>query len=813
MSKSILKMAYPASWWSANWREALPSGNGQVGISVYGGTYEETMMMTHTDLWWKSRTPEMPDVSDNLPEVRQLLLDEKPREASGIIRDALHAKGYDPRMGSPLPLGDIKFFTPANKAFKNYGRELDMESGEITVRWKDGDLALKRQVFVSRPDDMIVCKMTSDGTGQVLTDLQFDLHDMKDAMFQMENITIKVTEDMDAFLPKNLEVTSTMSADGNYMYYAAQNEDGTDFGAVAKVVAGDVKTATIAKASERITVSDDREILVYVKVFIRGDREVAWKKLAEELSSLDDNYDTMLERHKSVHGRLLNAASLDLFAENRDATNEVMLMESYSDDMPTALTEKMWLFGRYLLISSSKEGGNPCHLYGLWCGEYQGMWAFNMLNENVEMIYWHALSGNMPELLLALFDYYEGMMDDLRTNARNLYGCRGIYIPASTTPESGLLKLVLPHIIHWTGGAGWLAQHYYDYYLHTQDEIFLKERALPFMREAALFYEDFFIVGEDGCFISAPSNSPENTPGNYWNQRGMNDDKTSMETTINATMDFAIAKELLTNLIHGSKAVGMNGEDIDKWASMLKRIPAYELNEDGAVKEWMHKYFTDNYHHRHESHAYPVFPGIEVTRENDPKLFEGFVEAINKRLVIGLKEQSGWSLAHMANNYARMGDGDQALECLDIMSRSCVMKNLFTTHNDWRGMGIGVDFWWAPIQVDANMGWCSAINEMLMFSVPGKISILPSLPKKWPKGKVERLLARGAVEVSIAWDVLSGNVEVTLLSLKRDCDIDLLLPDMVSTVAGYEVEGQRINSVPLKAGVPLKLNMKMIQGQ
>ncbi|HML45612.1 MAG TPA: glycoside hydrolase family 95 protein, partial [Clostridia bacterium] len=186
-------------------------------------------------------------------------------------------------------------------------------------------------------------------------------------------------------------------------------------------------------------------------------------------------------------------------------------------------------------------GGLPCPLLGLWHGDYKAMWSFNMLNENLQMIYWTALSGNMPELLLAVFDYFESMMDDFRENARKLFGCRGIYIPAVTTPHVGIIQCISRHILNWTAGAGWLAQHYYDYYRYTQDERFLKERALPFLREVALFYEDFFTLDENGYYESAPSVSPENTPGNYAD-RG---DSAYFEVTMNATMDFAVAKEVL----------------------------------------------------------------------------------------------------------------------------------------------------------------------------------------------------------------------------------------------------------------------------
>jgi alpha-L-fucosidase 2 len=245
-----------------------------------------------------------------------------------------------------------------------------------------------------------------------------------------------------------------------------------------------------------------------------------------------------------------------------------------------------------------------------------------------------------------------------------------------------------------------------------------------------------------------------------------------METTINPTMDFALAKEALTHLIEGAKLLGLYADELDKWKNMLTKIPPYEINQDGAVSEWMHPFFEDNYHHRHMSHIYPVFPGAEVTRASDPKLFEAFKVAIEKRLVVGISEQTGWSLAHMACIWVRMHDGDQALECLDLLSRSSLMNNFYTTHNDWRDMGIGVELDWAPFQIDANMGWTNAVQQMLMYSMIGRVKVLPALPSKWTKGSVKGLHARGGVDVSIEWDT---GVEITNIDLlsPRDQSLDL----------------------------------------
>jgi alpha-L-fucosidase 2 len=185
------------------------------------------------------------------------------------------------------------------------------------------------------------------------------------------------------------------------------------------------------------------------------------------------------------------------------------------------------------------------------------------------------------------------------------------------------------------------------------------------------------------------------------------------------------------------------------------------------------------------------------------------VKAVEKRLVLGLKEQSGWSLAHMANNYARMGQGDEALECLDILSRSCVLPNLFTLHNDWRGMGIGVDMEWAPVQLDANMGWSSAVHEMLLFSKPGELHILPALPSRWRRGKAGPLLARGGVECSLSWDTEAGRMELELRSRQGGQQIELHLPPTAAAVPGYTLGAKGVVSKVAVGEAPLRLEIRL----
>ena len=301
------------------------------------------------------------------------------------------------------------------------------------------------------------------------------------------------------------------------------------------------------------------------------------------------------------------------------------------------------------------------------------------------------------------------------------------------------------------------------------------------MEQAALFYEDFLTIDENGRCHFAPSYSPENSPL-------FSDRETNMEgmfsCTVNATMDIAIARELLTNLCDACDLLDIKAADAIRWRQLVQKMPPYQINDDGAICEWVHAGLLDNYHHRHQAHLYPVFPGLEVTRESDPELARACSVALDKRMSIGLGSQTGWSLAHTANSRARLEEGDAALRALEAMIQSCVRPNLFTHHNDWRRMGVTMDAGPAGssvFQMDANFGVSAAVLEMLIFSKPGLIKLLPALPSTWPRGRVRGLCCRGGVTADIDWDMESGAVNAALCS-RIDQVVTVKLPGVITSI-------------------------------
>ncbi|HDZ21216.1 hypothetical protein LCGC14_0226480 [marine sediment metagenome] len=717
------------------WQDALPTGNGRVGAMVYGNIFDENILLNHENLWLRNDPPELPDIADRLGELRQLLAEGKYREAESFIGDRFDENDYHGDIDPYHPLGDLVVVQRTPGLFKHYRRSLDFTTGEATVAWDSDGGSFSRKLFVSRADDVVV--LTVDGpAGLINCDLRLDEHDKTDSS-------------------RDIPIDYVAEADGDFLTLSATYDRGGQFGAVARVIArgGSLRQDKRAQVDNNLLrITDADGALVLIKLFANEPAGPAIERLKAELADLPDDYEQLLARHLVSHGEMFGRVTLALGPEKEHDTNDALLAEAYEGDVPTALIERMFEFGRFLLMCSSAPGGLPANLQGVWNGSYSPPWSSDFHNdENIQMNYWQALPGNMPEATLPYFDYYESFLDDYRANASRVYGCRGIFIPIAQSTHGQMTSMPYGN---WTAGAGWIAQLFWEYWLFTGDRDFLAGRVVPFLKETAAFYEDFLFEGPDGKLVFSPSMSPENTPSIP--DCGM--------VTLNATMDVAIAREVLGSLCEACELLGIDPDRVERWRSMLGKMPAYEANEDGAIREWLHPAFPDNYHHRHQSHIYPLFPGLEVTEESDPAMYDACRVAVEKRLVIGLTSQTGWSLAHMANIYARLGAGDRALECLEILTRSCTACNLLTYHNDWRKQGLTLHWGesFPPFQIDANFGLTAAVIEMLLFSKPGLIKLLPALPTKWPAGQINGLIARGGVSIDIQWDMNAGTLRAEL---------------------------------------------------
>ena len=423
--KSVLTMKYPSAWHGEMWREGAPCGNGMVGALVYGGVDREFILLNHAHLWRGGRVVDIPDVHDALTNVRHLLDCERPDLANAVLSNALRSAAYTAQAADPLPLGDIRISRRSEHSVTGYRRRIDMQKAEVTVTWKENGAQFTRSTFVSRSDGFCYTRISCTKPGRISVDVTLDIHDpetLPDGI--LHNTRTEVRGDMICYAGDNY--TAYRPAQGSY-------------GAVMRVqTAG----GTQEPSGRSIRITDADEVLLVTHVFVGRNRAEAFEEGISFLETLTD-YDTALGFHAELHRALYGGVDFSI-SDTMDTSNEELLLDAFDEETSNELMETMYAYGRYLLVCSTASPDTkdvlPTHLVGLWNGTYRCFWAFHMFNVNFEMIYWQALSGNMPSLLRTALDYVESFTDDFRMNAEKIFGCRGIYIDSVKSNLVGQLE-------------------------------------------------------------------------------------------------------------------------------------------------------------------------------------------------------------------------------------------------------------------------------------------------------------------------------------------------------------------------------------
>jgi hypothetical protein len=285
---------------------------------------------------------------------------------------------------------------------------------------------------------------------------------------------------------------------------------------------------------------------------------------------------------------------------------------------------------------------------------------------------------------------------------------------------------------------------FYDYYLYTGDIKFLKYRAMPFMKESALFYNDFLIPGADGKWVFIPSYSPENNPGNSPDQ-----------ACINATMDIMAAKQLYRNLIAAGTLLNLNSDTLTMWKSILSKMPDYQINPDGALREYSWDSLSDNYAHRHASHLYGLWDVTDPDIAANPKLLDACRKAVDERMKVRRQEDGGvmaFGMVQLALAAAAVGDSTAVEDMINWLGSVYWFPNLVTTHNPHE-----------LFNLDLSGGFPAVIIKSLVYSEVGKIALLPACPPGWESGEIKGILLRGQITVEyLRWN--SEGIDVRLLS-------------------------------------------------
>jgi len=737
---------------ATHWENALVSGNGKFGALVYGQPLDETVVLNHARLYMplpQSLAP--PDTASRLTEIRRAIAGGHYQRAADIVVEQSRNEGYSGMQWTDpyVPAFDLRIQMRGTSVVRDYSRSVDFATGVAAVLWADDTGTFERRLFVSRADDAVVLSIRGGMPGLVNCDLSLAAHLPAESGSPKER---------DAFA--NGIAGMDAGVEDGWLTFRARfkhNRPGClqgYEGAVRMVTIGG--TATVN--GDRISVSGADDVLLLGRIGVLKDyskSEIPMHKSA--LGELEPCFDQLLARHEKIHGTIFNRARLDLNGvTDRDLTTEELIAKAGGEKFSSALLEKQFDAGRYNILCSSGEMFP--NLQGIWSGTYSPLWSGDFtLNGNAQCALASDLPGNMAECLLPFFNFLEKRMGDFCTNARRLYGCRGIVVPAraSSNGLSNHFNEKWPHTF-WTVGAAWAAQFYYDYYLYTGDREFLRERALPFMKEAALFYEDFVTEGPDGVYLFSPSYSPENHPGN-----------SSSQACINATMDISAAKELLRNCIAACEELKCDPDAVIGWQAMLAKMPDYQISPDGALKEWTTPLLDNNDAHRHCSHLYAIYYGLPAEISADPHLLRAFESALEKRLDVRRAEfgegkgAEGQPPGVMAFGIALEGfaaaslrNGRDCGEVVRWLAGNYWRPNLVTTH----------DPRWI-FNTDLSGGLPALLIRMLVDSQPGWIELLPALPPDWPSGTIEGVRCRGQIEVrSLAWT--ESGATVTLISAK-----------------------------------------------
>ncbi|MEQ8472886.1 MAG: glycoside hydrolase N-terminal domain-containing protein [Marinoscillum sp.] len=611
---------------------------------------------------------------------------------------------YPQYMAAYQPFGDLWLDFENHENATNYKRSLDISTAVATTTYDIGEVSYTREYFVSAPDQAMVMKIKSSGSGM-----------------------LTFTANMTAIH----EEWSQSALDNNTLQLKVQVKNGALNGvADCKVVS---KGGAIEINDKGLSVNGADEVTIALTAatnFVDYD-DVSGQPASLAASDLEklnlSAYEQVKSRHIADYQQYFDRFAIDLGGDQSDTLTTDQRIEAFAETQDPALVALYVQYGRYLLISSSRPGTQPANLQGIWNDDLTPPWDSKYTtNINLEMNYWPAEVLNLSEMHEPLFTMIEEIAERGEQTARFHYNADGWVLHHNTDLWRGTAPI--NHANHgiWVTGGAWLCHHLWEHFEYTRDTVFLKERAYPLMKGAAEFFVDYLVEDPNsGKLISGPSNSPE-TGG----------------LVMGPTMDHQIIRDLFKNTIATAGILGVDDSFVDTLSSYFPRIAENQIGQYGQLQEWMEDKDDPENKHRHVSHLWGLYPGNEIN-VNTPDL----LEAAKQSLLFRGDDGTGWSLAWKINLWARFRDGDHAWKMINNLFRPAwseekrdggSYKNLFDAH--------------PPFQIDGNFGAAAGVAEMLVQTQGDTIVLLPALPSALPEGKVSGLKVKGGVELDLVWE-------------------------------------------------------------
>ncbi|MES3021869.1 MAG: glycoside hydrolase family 95 protein [Pseudomonadota bacterium] len=767
--------AAPAALWYAapakDWYEALPIGNGRLGAMVFGRPSDELLQLNEQTLW--TGGPAAPNPNPDAPKYLQPVRDALFRDDVGAAVGLLK-KMQGPNTQMYQPLGDLLIKQHFGGAVVNYRRELDIGNAIATTAFEADGVRFERSVFASAPDQLIVVNLTSSKPGA----LDFDLSNGHELAFRRE-VNVAPNAPAELVFRAKARIGSDERRDPKPLVFTDDAVcNGMRYEWRTRIIENDGRVHALAdglavRGASKVTLA------ISAATSFSGIGNCPDKDGRNESAAVDAYYAAaaglghaeLLRRHVADYKKYFDRVELALAGPAAPEAPIDERLKRYKAGRPdTGLEQLYFQFGRYLLISSSRPGGFPANLQGIWNHLIRPSWRSNYTtNINLQMNYWPAEMTNLAEMTEPLIAHIGRMAANGTVTAKNYYGMRGWAVHhnsdlwAQTNPVGE--GRGDPKWANWSLGSPWLSQHLYEHYRFSGDKRYLRDVAYPLMKGAADFCLDW-LTERDGALVTAPSTSPENV---YLHPTGF-----KAAVTVASAMDMEIIWDLFTNLIEASKALGTDRD----YAAMLEKkramLSPLRIGRKGNLVEWYGDWEDADPQHRHVSHLFALHPGRQIS----PLLNAPYAAAARKTLELRGDGGTGWSKAWKINFWARLLDGDHAHKVYQELLRESTLNNLFDTH--------------PPFQIDGNFGATSGIAEMLLQSQLNEVHLLPALPSAWAAGgKVRGLVARGAFEVGMVWS--KGRLVSATLSSRMGNRVVLRSSEKIR-VAGMRVKSTSVGA-------------------
>lgn len=702
---------------ATKWVEAFPVGNGRIGGMVFGGIEDDRIQINESTLWGGSpHDYTNADAYSHLDDVRKLIFAGKVDEAEKLAEGMMGK----PKLLMPYqPFCDLRLHFAGHERATQYHRELRLDDAIAETTYKAGDVDYKREVFVSYPDQVLVVRITSGQPGQLTFTVGMD--------------SPQPGAHVESTASDTLELTGQIQPRQNppFSWTGSWEQPGMKFAAIMRVLP---EGGSVHSAEGRLEISGANAITILFSnaTSFKNYRDISGDALGRARGYLQQasthSYESLLKRHLDDFRPLFLRAQLHL-GENRSTESIDQRIKSFAQNEDPSLLALYFEFGRYLLISSSRIGGQPANLQGIWNEDLLPAWSSKMTtNINLEMNYWQADAGDLWETQQPLWN----LIRDLRTTgaatARVDYHSKGWVLHhntdlwRATTPVDGPWGL-------WPMGQVWLANQMWDHYQFSGDREFLRQDAYPAMKEAAEFVKSFLVEAPAatpfaGRLVTNPSTSPENRYLLHGKPQSL---------TYAATMDIELIKELFENCARAAVTLGVDTQFRAELAKTEQRLPPLQIGKRGQLQEWIEDYPETEPQHRHVSHLYALYPGHDISLKATPDL----AAAVKKSLELRGDGGTGWSTVWRVALWARLQNPERAYNNLKILINTNTLPNMFDLC--------------PPFQIDGNLGGPAAITEMLIQSTPDEITILPALPQQWPSGNLTGVRVRGGAKVDITW--------------------------------------------------------------